>query len=284
MEHAPPPQNPTFKFLRNLAEGAYGKVMLFENTTTKETFAVKQILPQDNIQQKNALRNEISLLEHLDHKSVVKLHNLQKMSFITEQQKFELSHGNPTLAFFALEFCEFGSFEKAFGNKTLPEKILKFYFWQALKALEYIHGQGCWHLDVKPGNLLLGESLDLKLADFGCAIMEPVTAGTLERVTVKNMSGTEGFRGPEVKWNAEYCPVKADIFSLAAAMFRIFTDRNPFSGTHEGDSYWKYICVGIKRMFFGRHHNQVHNKHYEFKMFSEELMDLLFEMWNPDPL
>jgi serine/threonine protein kinase len=274
MEHTPPTQNPTYRPLRVLDQGAYGKVTLFQNTTSKETLAVKQILSQDNQHQKNALCNEISLLQHLDHPSVVKLHNFQKTP-ITDLQKFQLSGGNPTLDFFALEFAEYGSFEQAFGKKILTEKVLKFYFWQALKALEYIHGQGCWHLDVKPCNLLLGKSLDLKLADFGCAIKGPVTAGTPERVTVKSMSGTQGFRAPEVQEGAEYCPVEADIFSLAAAMFRIFTDRNPFpKGAVEGDGYWKYVCAGNKRMFFGRHHNQVYNIHCEFKLFSTELMDL----------
>ena len=36
-----------------------------------------------------------------------------------------------------------------------------------MNAIEYIHGKGTLHLDIKPQNILVDENLNIKIADFG---------------------------------------------------------------------------------------------------------------------
>ena len=51
-------------------------------------------------------------------------------------------------------------------NKHLNQKKVKYYMYQLLKAIEYIHSKGIFHRDIKPENVLIkGDSI--KLADFG---------------------------------------------------------------------------------------------------------------------
>lgn len=54
-------------------------------------------------------------------------------------------------------------------QKKLPLFQAHRYFVQLLDGLEYLHGQGVIHKDIKPGNLLLTLDHTLKISDFGVA-------------------------------------------------------------------------------------------------------------------
>lgn len=54
-------------------------------------------------------------------------------------------------------------------QKKLPLFQAHRYFVQLLDGLEYLHGQGVIHKDIKPGNLLLTLDHSLKISDFGVA-------------------------------------------------------------------------------------------------------------------
>ncbi len=53
--------------------------------------------------------------------------------------------------------------------RGFPEKIGRYYFQQMVEALEQIHEAGYAHRDIKLNNILLGDDLNLKVADFGFA-------------------------------------------------------------------------------------------------------------------
>lgn len=54
-------------------------------------------------------------------------------------------------------------------GKKFPQRQAHDYFTQLLDGLEYLHGQGVVHKDIKPGNLLLTLNQILKITDFGVA-------------------------------------------------------------------------------------------------------------------
>jgi len=51
--------------------------------------------------------------------------------------------------------------------KNIPEVILGFITFKILKGLAYLHGNKIIHRDIKPGNVLLNDKGDVKIADFG---------------------------------------------------------------------------------------------------------------------
>lgn len=55
------------------------------------------------------------------------------------------------------------------NGKKFPQRQAHDYFTQLLDGLEYLHGQGVVHKDIKPGNLLLTLDQTLKITDFGVA-------------------------------------------------------------------------------------------------------------------
>ena len=53
------------------------------------------------------------------------------------------------------------------SGETLTEKHHKFFMYQILRGLKYIHSCKIVHRDLKPRNLLLDSNCDLKICDFG---------------------------------------------------------------------------------------------------------------------
>lgn len=55
------------------------------------------------------------------------------------------------------------------GFEQLPEEVAADYFRQAVQGLEYLHYHKVVHGDIKPENLLLSATGELKISDFGCS-------------------------------------------------------------------------------------------------------------------
>ena len=68
-----------------------------------------------------------------------------------------------------LELVEGGDLQNWIAWGGFSEETCRFYFKQMLKTLHYIHSKGFAHRDLKPHNILLDSSFNLKIADFGCA-------------------------------------------------------------------------------------------------------------------
>ncbi|KAJ1470843.1 kinase-like domain-containing protein, partial [Baffinella frigidus] len=64
---------------------------------------------------------------------------------------------------------------------------------QLIEALEYIHGRKVYHRDIKPENVLLSENGDVKLADFGLAVVLTPSKASTNNTT----AGTECYYAPE---------------------------------------------------------------------------------------
>ena len=92
-----------------------------------------------------------------------------------------------------------------------------------LEGLQYAHGEGMVHRDVKPGNILLSRSGQAVLTDFGIA---QIIGGT--RYTVSGaLMGTLNYMSPEQGLEGE-CDARSDIYSLGIVFYEILTGDPPF--------------------------------------------------------
>lgn len=106
-------------------------------------------------------------------------------------------------------------------------EVLRF-LQQAAAALEYAHGMGIVHRDIKPGNMMLTEQGILKILDFGLAVLRNVADP--EEATSSQLVGTVEFMSPEQINTPELVDHRSDLYSLGATIFYLLTGRPMFTG------------------------------------------------------
>jgi serine/threonine-protein kinase len=99
-------------------------------------------------------------------------------------------------------------------------------------ALEFAHGKGVIHRDVKPSNVLLPPDGGVKLADMGIARLLSPEALT----ATLSVRGTAAYISPE-QVRGDLVDSRADLYSLGCVLFEMLTGRTPFEGDLAALSY-----------------------------------------------
>ncbi len=104
---------------------------------------------------------------------------------------------------------------------------------QLSRALHVAHSAGVIHRDLKPANIFLctpeqGDEVDVKLLDFGIA---KATADSDDETTGQGqILGTPSYMSPEQILNDKPVDVRADLWAVAAIVYRMVVGRAPFGG------------------------------------------------------
>ncbi|CDF39750.1 Serine/threonine protein kinase [Chondrus crispus] len=112
-------------------------------------------------------------------------------------------------------------------REGLPEEYARYVLWCVLKALEYFHGNGQMHRDVKAANLLLDSNGNTMLADYG--MMGWMVEGGLDRKQRQTFVGTPCWMAPEVMMQGDGYDYKADIWSLGITAIELAQGRAPYT-------------------------------------------------------
>ncbi|KAF4394509.1 hypothetical protein F8388_020334 [Cannabis sativa] len=113
----------------------------------------------------------------------------------------------------------------------LDESLIKLYTYQILQGLDYLHGKGLAHCDIKSQNILVGEE-GVKIADLGCAkLVRRVDwiedEDLYEWDAASKISGTPAFMAPEVA-RGEQQGVEADVWALGCTIIEMATGGGPW--------------------------------------------------------
>jgi serine/threonine protein kinase len=98
---------------------------------------------------------------------------------------------------------------------------------QICEALAYCHEHGVFHRDIKPENILIQENGDVKIIDFGIALLEGA-----RRVTWRGLSSTVGtpdYMSPE-QLKGERGTARSDIYAVGIILYEMLCGRTPFEG------------------------------------------------------
>jgi serine/threonine protein kinase len=158
----------------------------------------------------------------------------RKMFFNEAQMMGRLQHPNILPIYDAGEEngCYYVVTEHVHGARTLnaycrPDNLLRIddvveILFKCAKGLHYAHGRGVVHRDVKPSNIMLTLDNDVRIIDFGIAIIKDSSVSRIEGI-----AGSPSYMSPEQVQSAEIGP-KSDIYSLGAVMYELLTGYRPF--------------------------------------------------------
>ena len=112
------------------------------------------------------------------------------------------------------------------GRKILPERALEITS-GVLSALDYSHRAGIIHRDIKPGNVMLTPTGDVKVMDFGIARAISDASSTMTQTAA--VVGTAQYLSPE-QARGETVDSRSDVYSAGCLLYELLTGRPPFVG------------------------------------------------------
>ncbi|XP_077500566.1 serine/threonine-protein kinase polo isoform X2 [Amblyomma americanum] len=193
-----------------LGKGGFAKCYELMEKGTNTVYAGKVVSKALLVKshQKEKMAQEIQIHRSLDHKHIVGFH-----SYFEDEKN----------VYIILELCSRRSLmEMHRRRKTLTEAEVRYFLHQLLLACRYLVQQRVIHRDLKLGNLLLNESMELKVGDFGLA-----TRLDYEGERKKTLCGTPNYIAPEIlaKKGHSY---EVDIWSIGCILFTLLVGRPPF--------------------------------------------------------
>src|SRR3974390_142671 len=198
-----------------LGVGAMGTVYKAFDSRIERTVALKTIrkdllLGKFGDEVRSRFRTEARAAGRLVHPNIVTIYD------------FDEDEGT---AYIAMEYVPGRGLDAIAGERgPLPPHTVMHWAGQLLDALHYAHSHGIAHRDIKPGNLLVTEDNQLKVADFGIAKIFSAQASPSEY-----LAGTPEYMSPE-QFLGVPIDGRSDIFSSGIVLYQLLTGGQPFTG------------------------------------------------------
>jgi tetratricopeptide (TPR) repeat protein/TolB-like protein/tRNA A-37 threonylcarbamoyl transferase component Bud32 len=207
-----------YEILEEIGRGGMGVIYRARQRHSRRIVAVKRVLSyhSDSRETLARFRREAQAAASLDHPNILPI--------------YEVSESEDGLPFFSMKFAPGGTLQQvAPALRSEPRQCVALVA-KIARAVQYAHGHGILHRDLKPGNILLDARGEPLVSDFGLAKWLDTTSDLTRTLTI---FGTPGYIAPEQASHAaaELKPT-ADVYSLGAILFDLLAGRPPFLGTH----------------------------------------------------
>src|SRR5205807_5235066 len=207
-----------YQILEEIGRGGMGVIYRARQRHSRRIVAIKRVLSYHADSQETLMRfrREAQAAAKLDHPNILPI--------------YEVSESEEGLPFFSMKFAGGGSLLEAAPALCSEPRRAVALMAKVARAVQYAHGQGILHRDLKPGNILLDGGGEPLVSDFGLAKwLEPTT----DLTHTPSIFGTPGYIAPEqVNGSAGKLTPAADVYSLGAVLFHLLTGRPPFTGEH----------------------------------------------------
>jgi serine/threonine protein kinase len=109
-------------------------------------------------------------------------------------------------------------------DNLLPVDDVAEIMYKCAKALHYAHSRGVIHRDIKPSNIMLTQANDVRIIDFGIALVADSDISRIEGI-----AGSPSYMSPEQVQSLEITN-RSDLYSLGAVLYEMLTGFRPFRG------------------------------------------------------
>jgi serine/threonine protein kinase len=213
---------------KELGHGATSTVYLALDPFNQQQVALKVFnlnVLQDSSRAKayrKLLLTEASLAGKLSHPHIVKIFDA-------------VMEGD--LNYMVMEYVEGETLEK-YGEVDHLKDLghIAEIIYKCCKALEYAQYQGVIHRDIKPANILIRGESDIKISDFGSAVIES------QQTTQVTGVGSPAYMSPE---QIRELPLthQTDIYSLGVTMYRLLTGKLPFDAANSYSMIYQIMNI-----------------------------------------
>ena len=139
-------------------------------------------------------------------------------------------------AFIAMQYVEGQTLGDLFKqNHRFALADIQLILTSVLAALDYSHGMGVIHRDIKPGNIMLDNTGTVKVMDFGIARIE-----SSDLTQTGTILGTPGYMSPE-QLLGETIDLRSDLYSAGIVLYELLTGERAFSGSTFASVIYKVI-------------------------------------------
>jgi len=197
-----------FQILGNLGSGAHSKILHIRCSGDGKQYALK-VVPIDSKEDRKFLeqaQHELRVAKMLNHPTIIKVFAMETMrDWLFRVKKAHL----------LIEYVN-GKTLDTVPRLSIPR--LAQVFAKIASGLFHMHRRGVFHADLKPNNILLSRTGEVKIIDFGLAWVKGEVKGRVQ--------GTPEYMAPE---QAKQGTVneQTDIFNFGATMYRLTTWRHP---------------------------------------------------------
>jgi tetratricopeptide (TPR) repeat protein/predicted Ser/Thr protein kinase len=205
-----------YRVVRILGEGGMGTVYQAEQEQPRRTVALKVIKP--GLAALELIRRfelESQALARLQHPGIA--------------QVYEAGNG-ANGSWFAMEFIKGESLLHYVERHHLQTGQRLELMVKVCEAVDHAHQRGIIHRDLKPANILVDETGQPKILDFGVARLTDIDVQTTSQTGLGQLVGTLAYMSPEqVLADPRELDLRSDVYALGVILYEILAGRLPYT-------------------------------------------------------